>query len=80
MSADNALKSIREAQRHADGVRKILRELGDTDETLPLSRRYENMMRQPVDLSAGRRFVSLHSKLMMAYAELMTVLGREFIN
>lgn len=80
ISSANALKSIREARRQADGVRQILRDLGDTDETVPLSRRYEKMMRQPVDLSAGRRLVNLHGKLMTAYAELMTVLGREFIN
>jgi hypothetical protein len=80
ISAAGALKSIREAQQRADAVRQILRELGDTDETVPLSRRYERMMRQPMDLSAGKRLVNLHGKLMIVYSELMTVLGKEFIN
>jgi hypothetical protein len=75
-----ALKSIQNALRCAEKVRSILRELGDTDESVPLSRRYQRMMREPVDLSAEPRLIDLRGELMMAVAELVSVLEREFLN
>ncbi|HEY0548797.1 MAG TPA: YkgJ family cysteine cluster protein [Verrucomicrobiae bacterium] len=75
-----ALKSIQNALRRAEKVRRILRELGDTDESVPLSRRYQRMMRQPIDLSADPRLIDLRGELMMAVAELVSVLEREFLN
>ena len=74
-----ALKSIQNALRRAEKVRGILRELGDTDESVPLSRRYQRMMRQPIDLSADPRLIDLRGELMMAVAELVSVLEREFL-
>ena len=74
-----ALKSIQQAHRCADKVRRILRELGDTDETVPLSRRYQRMMRQAIDLSADERSIDLRGELMMAVAELVGVLERDFL-
>lgn len=75
-----ALKSIQNALRRAEKVRGILRELGDTDESVPLSRRYQRMMREPVDLSADPRLIDLRGELMMAVAELVSVLEREFLD
>ena len=74
-----ALKSIEQAKRHAENVRRILRELGDTDESVPLSRRYQRMMRQPIELSDGRAS-DLRGELMMAVAELVAVLERDFLS
>jgi hypothetical protein len=74
-----ALKSIQNARRCAEKVRGILRELGDTDESVPLSRRYQRMMRQPIDLSADPHLIDLRGELMMAVAELVSVLEREFL-
>jgi len=74
-----ALKSIQQAHCRADEVRRILRELGDTDETVPLSRRYQRMMRREIDLSAEERLIDLRGELMMAVAELVGVLEREFL-
>jgi Fe-S-cluster containining protein len=75
-----ALKSIQDALRRAEKVRGILRELGDTDESVPLSRRYQRMMRQPIDLSADPRLIDLRGELMMAVSELVTVLEQEFLS
>ena len=75
-----ALKCIRQARRKADAVRAILRELGDTDEHLPLTRRYERMMRQPMDLSADERLTHLRGQLMIAVADLMTALQQQFLS
>lgn len=75
-----ALKKIQAARRQADTVRRILRKLGDTDEGVPLSRRYQRMMRQPIDLSADERLVNLRGELMLAVAALAAVLERDFLN
>jgi uncharacterized protein len=79
VSEGTALKAIQRARRRADEVRRILRELGDTDESLPLSRRYQRLMRQPIDLSGDERTVDLRGELMMAVAELVAVLEGDFL-
>ena len=74
-----ALKIIQQARRRADNVRRILRELGDTNEMVPLSRRDQRMMRQAIDLSADEHVVELRGELMLAVAELVGLLEREFL-
>lgn len=78
VSEASALKAIREARRRADGVRRILQELGDCDETQPLSRRYQRMMRKPIDL-ANERAGELRGDLMLAAARLAEMLERHFL-
>jgi hypothetical protein len=75
----SALRIIAATRRQADAVRQILRELGDGDESLPLSRRYQRMMRQPIDLGANERGIRLRGKLMLAVADLTRTLEREFV-
>jgi len=79
VSEHAALKLIQQARARADKVRRILRELGDTDETLPLSRRYQRMMREPIDLSADERIVELRGELMLAVGELVGALEKDFL-
>ena len=74
-----ALKAIRAARRRADEVRRLLEELGDKDKALPLSRRYQRMMRQPIDLAADERLGDLRGELMMAVAQLAEALERDFL-
>ena len=74
-----ALKTIQATRRRAENVRRILRELGDTDETVPLSRRYQRMMRAPIDLAADERLGDLRGELMMAVAELVGALEHDFL-
>jgi len=74
-----ALKSIQKAHRCADRVRNILRELGDHDESIPLSRRYQRMMRQAIDLSADEHQIDLRGQLMMVVADLVGELDRNFL-
>lgn len=74
-----ALKTIQATRRRAEKVRRILRALGDTDEAAPLSRRYQRMMGEPVDLSAGKRLTDLRGELMMAVGELVGALERDFL-
>lgn len=79
VSERTALASIRKARHAVENVRRILRELGDTDEAVPLSRRYQRMMRQPIDLSADTRLIDLRGELMLAISELAAVLERDFL-
>lgn len=79
VSESAALKAIQQARRRAERVRRILRELGDTDETVPLSRRYQRMMRQPIDLADDPRIVDLRGELMRAVGELAGTLENNFL-
>lgn len=79
VTARTALQAIARARRHADKIRRLLRQLGNTDEAKPLARRYAQVMRQPVDLAAGPRQGDLQGVLMRAVAELAEVLERDFL-
>jgi hypothetical protein len=74
-----ALNAIKNARARAEKVRRLLRELGDEDESLPLARRYQRMMRRPIDLAGEQRLVDLRGELMLAVAELTDLLRREFL-
>ena len=79
VTAVTALRTIGAAKKRVAVVRRILRELGDTDESVPLSRRYQRMMRQPIDLSADDGGAHRRGQLMKAVAELASVLERHFV-
>jgi len=79
ISKEQALKNIRRALRFAGRVRRILRKLGDTDESTPLSRRYQRVMRQPIDLSEDEHISDLRGELLLAVADLAGVLERDFL-
>ena len=61
-------------------VSVLLHELGQTDESRPLTHRYRAVMQQPVDLSDGGRVADLRGELMLAVGELMDLVHREFLN
>ena len=74
-----ALRAIKQARRHAETVRKLLVQLGQTDERLPLNRRYANVMAEPIDLAGDERIVELRSELMLAVHRLVQILERDFL-
>jgi uncharacterized protein len=74
-----ALKAIKRARRHVKLVRKLLEALGETDETLPLSRRCAKIIAQPIDLTAGKKQVELRAKLMRAIHDLSAELQKNFL-
>jgi hypothetical protein len=74
-----AMARIREARRQAEGVRRLLRSLGQTDETLALTKRYQAVMSQAIDLSAGEEAAERRGELMLAVNDLMTRLQRDFL-
>jgi uncharacterized protein len=75
----DALKIIRATRRHADQVRRLLRQLGEQDEPLSLSKRYQRVMKQPMDLSLGDEVPRRRGRLLLAVHELTSCLGRDFL-
>jgi Fe-S-cluster containining protein len=78
MTPAAALKKIRETKKRADGVREMLRELGQRDEAMALTHRYSEVMSAPMDLSKADE-AERRGELMMAVSELMGTLQREFL-
>ena len=74
-----ALKRIRNAKSKAQDVLSILQVLGNQDGHLPLIKRYQKTMREPVDLSQGDALAEQHAELMMAVSRLMDSLHRDFL-
>jgi hypothetical protein len=79
LAAEAALGSIAGANRAAKRVRQLVRELGETDETLPLSRRYARIMAQPIDFAGDEAVIERRGELMLAVDRLAKVLERDFL-
>jgi hypothetical protein len=79
LSAVAALKKIAEAKRRAAEVLKLVRQLGNKDESLPLNQRYSAVIAQPIDMSADEAEIERRGELMMAVSKLTDVLGRDFL-
>jgi Fe-S-cluster containining protein len=78
MEVPPALKKIAEAQRLADKVRRLLRQLGQHDEQLALTKRYAQITSQPINLS-DEGAAEARSELMLAVNDLMHTLQRDFL-
>jgi len=74
-----ALRRIRAARRRADEVLRLVRALGNTDESVPLNRRYAAVMAQPMDFAAGEAAVELRGELMLAVGRLVEMLEQDFL-
>ena len=79
ISAGAALKAITKVKGQVGVVRDLVRQLGQEDERVPLSKRCAMIMAQPIDLAAEDATVELRSQLMLAGYELMQTLRRDFI-
>ena len=78
MTEAAALKKIRETKKQAEGVRELLRQCGQRDETIALTHRYSEVMSAPMDMSAPEE-AERRGELMMAVSELMGILQKEFL-
>jgi hypothetical protein len=79
VSVSAALKSIAEAHAHVNEVQKLVRDLGHSDESVPLNRRYAAVLAEPIDLAAEDHRGERRSDLMLAVDELVKILGRDFL-
>lgn len=78
VSTNQALRIIRTAHQRANRVLRLLRELGDDDEQLPLSRRFNQTRRR---LEASRledRQAEVFAELTLAVHELNLLLSESF--
>jgi uncharacterized protein len=79
LTAALALKKIAEAKRRAAEVLKLVRQLGNTDESLPLNQRYSAVISEPIDMSADEAEIERRGELMMAVSHLVETLERDFL-
>jgi Fe-S-cluster containining protein len=79
LSANAALKKITEAKRRAAEVLDLVRQLGNTDESLPLNQRYSAVIAEPIDMSADEVEIERRGELMMAVSRLVDTLERDFL-
>jgi len=74
-----ALRVIRRAQKLARKVAGLLEQAGNSDRQRPLTKRYQSVMRQPIDLSAGDAAGDLRGELMLTVQALMDLLHQRFL-
>ena len=77
--AGTALKLIAQARGKAEKVRVLLRQSGQKDESLPMTKRYAEAMSAPIDLVDHENDAELRGELMLAVDELMHQLHRDFL-
>ncbi len=73
-----ALRLIRTAHRRLEIVRQLLRKLGDSDEHLPLSRRFRQTLRHMESAPQDRALADLFGQLTLAFQNLNLLLAEEF--
>jgi Fe-S-cluster containining protein len=79
LDADAALKTIAKTKLQAETVRVLLRQLGQNDEQLAMTKRYATAMSAPIDLSDCETDSDRRGELMLAVDELMQQLQRDFL-
>jgi len=79
LDADTALTTIAKTKRQVEKVRGLLRQLGQSDEKLAMTKRYAEAMSAPIDLSDHETDSERRGELMLAVDELMRRLQRDFL-
>lgn len=79
LGADAALKTISQTKRQVEKVRVLLRQLGQNDERLAMTKRYAEAMSAPIDLSDHETDSERRGELMLAVDELMRQLQHDFL-
>ena len=79
LDTDAALKIIVRTKRQAEKVRVLLRQLGQIDERLAMTKRYAEAMSAPIDMSDLETDSERRGELMLAVDELMRQLQRDFL-
>ena len=78
ISHRTALRLIRSARTKADHVRRLLRNLGDTEEDLPLAKRMGRTSRRLEEIGLERQAAQVYSKLTLAAHDLNFLLSEAF--
>ena len=78
LTAGAALKKICVAKQRAEGVRELLLQAGQREETMALTHRYTEVMNAPMNL-ADETAAEIRGELMLAVGDLMQLLQRDFL-
>jgi hypothetical protein len=73
-----ARRVIQETVRQAERVKQLLRELGDLDASVPLSRRFERTRRRIESGAPDRRTADTFGELTLAVHELNRLIAESF--
>lgn len=73
-----ALRTIRATLTRAERIRRLLRELGDDDESSPLSRRFKRMQRRMESTRINEEEAGIYGELTLAVHELNLAMSRFF--
>ena len=73
-----ALRIIGRAREQADKVRRLLRELGDSEESLSLGARFRRTARRMESLELDEATANLHARLTLAVHDLNRLLAESF--
>jgi hypothetical protein len=79
LSVQGATKRIRKAQRLVRKVRQLLELLGNHNVELALTKRYQAVMMEPIDMAGDEELVDARGELMLTVQELMDLASREFL-
>jgi Fe-S-cluster containining protein len=80
LTAEAAQANIRRARREVDEVLRLVRSLGNTNEQMPLNRRYADLMAQPLDFAGDESQLERRGELMVAVGRLVDLLERDFLS
>jgi len=78
ISESAALEKIQEAVNRAARVDQLLNQSGKNDPKKPLSKRYEKITAEPVDLSGDPEVIELRSQLTLSMQALTDLLDKDF--
>ncbi len=77
-SAPAALRNIRKAKRYSERVKTLLRQLGDTEETLPLARRFERTRDRLETIGMEAGVAAVYADLTLAVFDLNFLISGVF--
>jgi uncharacterized protein len=78
VKTSDARKVIRSALRQAEKVKNLLRQLGDTDETIALSKRFQRLRRKVERGPHDKDVAYIFGELTLAFHELNMLLSERF--
>ncbi|HMP81777.1 MAG TPA: YkgJ family cysteine cluster protein [Verrucomicrobiota bacterium] len=79
ISGRSALAKIKKARQIISQILRLLRDSGNTDEHLPLNRRYAEVGERPINLAGERSELARRRKLMLAVGRLTRLLESDYL-
>ena len=78
INPEKATRTVRSALRRVKKVKDLLQQLGDTDETVALSKRFRRMQRKIENGPSSKETAHMFSELTLAFHDLNMMLSEKF--